>query len=398
MILQYRENPMTAPLSGMKILDFTYLLPGPFGTMMLADLGADIIKVENPESPDIVRLMPPYEDGMSALYAHLNRGKRSLSLNLKKDEAREIVYRLVREYDVVIEQFRPGTMGRLGLGYETLVAINPSVIYCSLTGYGQTGSYADRAGHDINYMALSGVESISGRKETGPALTGIQVADIASGSKNLAIGVMAAYIGRQRTGKGDFIDLSITDGVFSMSVFTTAGYLAGGTEPVRGDFLSGGALYDYYRTSDDGYLSVGPIEQKFFTVFCDCIGCRDIAPTGILNWNNKERVAAAIAAKPLAHWRKVFRQCDACVEPVYSISEAVSSPPLSERDMVVKVATPAGGEARQIGNPIKFGSGHHYAHTGGESLGAHNREILTGLGYGSEEVRRFAEAGIIGTL
>jgi alpha-methylacyl-CoA racemase len=388
---------MPAPLEGMKVLDFTYLLPGPFGTMMLADLGADIIKVENPESPDIVRFMPPHTDGMSALYAHLNRGKRSLSLNLKKAEAREVVFRLVREYDVVIEQFRPGTMERLGLGYAELSKANPRVIYCSLTGYGQTGSYADRAGHDINYMALSGVESISGRRETGPVLSGIQVADIASGSKNLAIGVMAAFIGRQRTGAGDYIDVSITDGVFSMSVFATAGYLAGGKEPVRGDFLSGGALYDYYRTADGGYLSVGPIEQKFFAAFCDCIGCADMAPTGILNWNNKERVATAIAEHPLAHWRAVFRKCDACVEPVNSISEAVSSPPLSERDMIVKVATQAGGEARQIGNPIKFGSGHHYARAGGTTLGAHNREILDGLGYGSEEVRHFFDAGIIGT-
>ena len=246
--------------------------------------------------------------------------------------------------------------------------INPSVIYCSLTGYGQTGSYADRAGHDINYMALSGVESISGRKETGPVLSGIQVADIASGSKNLAIGVMAAYIGRLRTGKGDYIDVSITDGVFSMSVFATAGYLAGGKEPVRGDFLSGGALYDYYRTSDGGYLSVGPIEQKFFAAFCDCIGCADMAPTGILNWNNKERVAQAIAEKPLSHWREVFRECDACVEPVYSISEAVSSPPLSERDMVVPVKTHQGGEVGQIGNPIKFRSGHHCAQVPAASL------------------------------
>ena len=165
---------------------------------------------------------------------------------------------------------------------------------------------------------------------------------------------------------------------------------------MRGDFLSGGALYDYYRTLDGGYLSVGPIEQKFFAAFCDCIGCADMAPTGILNWNNKERVVKAIAEKPLSHWREVFRKCDACVEPVYSIREAVSSPPLSERDMVVRVKTHAGGEARQIGNPIKFGSGHHYAHNGGVALGAHNGEILAGLGFNEDDLRRFSEHGILG--
>ncbi|MBN2159793.1 MAG: CoA transferase [Spirochaetes bacterium] len=387
---------MPKPLEGLKILDFTYLLPGPFGTMILSDMGADIIKVENSESPDIMRLVPPYVDDISAVYAHVNRGKRSLSLNLKKPEAREIIYRLVREYDVVVEQFRPGTMDRLGIGYDRLSEINPSIIYCSLTGYGQTGSFAERAGHDINYMALSGVESISGRRETGPVLTGIQIADIASGSKNLVIGVLSAYIRRLKAGRGDYLDISITDGVFSMSVFTAAGFLAGGNEPARGDLLSGGALYDFYATSDGGYLSVGPVEPKFFSAFCDCIGCADIAQTGILNWSNKERVATIIGEKPLSHWREVFRQCDACVEPVYSMSEAIANPPISERDMIVEVKMRKGTPVRQIGNPIKFRSGHYYAPSGGAALGHHNDEILATLGYGESKIRAFKESGSVG--
>jgi alpha-methylacyl-CoA racemase len=386
---------MTKPLDGLKILDFTYLLPGPYGTMLLADMGADVIKVENSLSPDIMRMMPPYVDDMSAAYSHVNRGKKSLSLNLKKPEAREIIYNLVREYDVVVEQFRPGTMDRLGIGYERLAKINPSIIYCSLTGYGQTGSYAGRAGHDINYMAVSGVESMSGRKETGPVLTGIQVADIASGSKNLVIGVLAAYINRTNTGKGDYIDVSITDGVFSMSVFMTAGYLAGGNEPVRGDLLSGGALYDFYTTADGGYLSVGPVEQKFFSAFCECIGCADIVPTGIINWNHKERVAKIIAEKPLSHWREVFSSCDACVEPVYSVGEAIANPPLADREMIVPVKTHAGKQVRQIGNPIKFKSGHYYATAGGVTLGFHNEEILLNLGFTRDDIKRLKDAGVI---
>lgn len=387
---------MTTPLDGMRILDFTYLLPGPYGTMLLADMGADIIKVENSESPDILRLLPPYINGMGAAYAHVNRGKKSLSLNLKKQEAVEIVHRLVREYDIVIEQFRPGVMERLGLGYEQIKDINPSVIYCSLTGYGQTGSYSQRAGHDINYMAVSGVESFSGRKETGPVHLGIPVADVASGSKNLAIGVLAAYINRLKTGKGDFLDVSITDGVFAMSFVAAAGYLAGGPEPIRDDLLSGGALYDFYVTSDGGYLSVGPVEQKFFAAFCECIGCPDIAATGILNWNNKERVAKVIASKPLSHWRAMFAQCDACVEPVNTVGEAIASPPLAERDMVVEVRTAEGKAVRQIGNPIKFGSGHYHASSAGMTLGYHNDAILKGAGYSNAEVVRFKENGVIG--
>ncbi|HEY9162166.1 MAG TPA: CaiB/BaiF CoA-transferase family protein [Desulfomonilia bacterium] len=386
------------PLSHIKILDFSYLIPGPYGTMILSDLGADIIKVENSENPDIVRLYPPYVDGISAVYAHLNRGKKSLSLNLKKKEAREIIFKLISEYDVVIEQFRPGTMDRLGLGYEALSKINPSLIYCSLSGYGQTGSFSGRAGHDINYMALSGVESISGRRDTGPVLTGIQIADIASGSKNVIIGVLAACINRMNTGKGDYIDVSITDGVFSMSLFTIAGHLAGAVEPQREDFLSGGALYDFYPTSDGKYLSVGPIEEKFFKVFCETIGRPDLIESGILNWNAKECVRNIIAEKPLAYWREKFMACDACVEPVYSVGEAIANPPLSERDMVVEVSTGKGGKVRQIGNPIKFKSGHYYAPACGVTLGYHNHEILTHLGLTEKEIKDLEMINAVGKV
>lgn len=388
---------MADPLSGLKILDFTYLLPGPFGTMMLSDLGAVIIKVENSENPDLMRVVPPYVDDISAAYLHINRGKRSLSLNLKRKEAREIIYKLVPEYDIVIEQFRPGTMDRLGIGYDRLREINPALIYCSLTGYGQTGSYSGRAGHDINYMALSGNESFSGRKNFGPSLSGIQIADIASGSKNVVIGVLSAYISRLTSGRGDFIDISITDGVFSMSVFATAGFLAGGEEPKReGEFLNGGSLYDFYVTADGGYLSVGPVEQKFFKTFCDVIGCPDMAATGIMNFNMKEKIAAVIAGKPLLHWQEKFKDFDACVEPVYSVADAVSNPPLSERDMVVPVATLRGTKVRQVGNPIKFRSGHYYARSGGVPLGQHNHEILMSLGYGQEAIESLEQCGAVG--
>ncbi len=387
---------MTKPLDRMKVLDFTQMLPGPFGTMILADLGADVIKVENTESPDIMRFLPPIVDGVSALHAHINRGKKSLGINLKKPEAKDIIYRLVEQYDVVIEQFRPGVMEKLSIGYKCLKRINPSLIYCALSGYGQTGPYASRAGHDINYMALSGVDSISGRRETGPVLGGIQVADIGSGAKNIVIGVLSAYIARKETGRGDCIDVSITDGVFAMSLFATAGYLSGGPEPRREDILSGGMLYDYYTTSDGGYLSVGPIEQKFFAEFCEGIGCGDIARTGIINSAHKERVASIIASKPLSHWEKVFESRDACVEPVYSISEALSNPPLSERDMVVSVRREEGGTVRQIGNPIKFESGHHYATTAGVALGLHNEGILASAGFGEEEIGRLKECGAVG--
>lgn len=391
---------MNPPLQGMKILDFSYLLPGPFGTMMLADLGADIIKVENPENPDLMRLVPPFVHGISAAYAHINRGKRSLALNLKHEEAREVVYALVREYDIVIEQFRPGVMEKLGLGYERLRGINPALIYCSLTGYGQTGSYAHRAGHDINYMALSGVESFSGRKETGPTLSGIQIADIGSGSKNLCIAVMAAYIRRLRTGEGDYADISITDGVFAMTAFQTSQFLAGGSEPApESDFLNGGSVYDFYRTADDRYLSVGPVEPKFFAGFLQALGMGDVLQKGLLNAEQalemKCEAARRIALKPLSHWMEVFGSVDVCVEPVRTLGEAIASPPLSERSMVVRVRDAHENEYRQAGNGLNFSSGAYVAKVAGCELGVHTDEILRQLDYSEGAISDLRAKGAV---
>ncbi len=391
---------MNPPLAGMKILDFSYLLPGPFATMMLADLGADIIKVENPENPDLMRLIPPFLHGISATYAHINRGKRSLALNLKCDEAREVVYALLREYDIVVEQFRPGVMERLGLGYERLKEINPALIYCSLTGYGQTGTYASRAGHDINYMALAGVESFSGRKETGPAPGGIQVADIGSGSKNLCIAVLAAYIRRLRTGEGEYIDISITDGVFAMTAFQTSQFLAGGNEPsAESEFLNGGSIYDFYRTFDGRYLSVGPVEPKFLTGFLHALEMGNVLEKGLLSAKQmrevKREIARRIAQKPLSHWLEVFASIDVCIEPVRTLGEAINNPPISERSMVVHIRDSHDNEYLQVGNGLTFSSGTYVANMPGCELGTHTDDILRRLGYSDAAISDFRKKGVV---
>ena len=391
---------MTSPLSGLKILDFTYLLPGPYGSMMLADMGADIIKVENRNTPDLTRFMPPMVNGVSALYAHLNRGKRSLSLDLKKKEGADIVRALVREYDIVLEQFRPGVMARLGLGYDDLRKINPAVIYCSLSGYGQTGPYARRAGHDINYCALSGMESYSGRKETGPCPEGIQVADICGGSKNLVIGVLAAYIKRSATGRGNCIDISMADSTFALTVFSAAGFLAGGREPGREtEMFNGGILYDFYETSDGRYLSAGPLEQKFFAEFCGALGVPELAAGGIMSNladpSVKETVAGIIRSKSLAHWEDVFRSRDACSEPVLTLGEACASDLFSRRGMIVSIPDGSGGSFMQVGNPIKFASGDCHAPFAGTAAGSHNDSIVESLGYSSDQVADLKSRGIM---
>ncbi len=388
---------MNKPLQGLKILDFTSLLPGPYATMLLADFGAEIIKVENLLQPDLTRFVPPFHDNISVLNAHLNRGKKSLSLNLKKKEARQIIYSLVNEYDIIVEQFRPGVMTKLGLGYDDLKEINPPIIYCSLTGYGQTGSYAQRAGHDINYMALSGLESFSGRKEEGPSLSGLQIADIAGGAKNLAMAVMAAVIKRMKSGKGDYIDVSITDSTFAMTLFCTAPFLHGGKEPgPEEEILNGGALYDYYETADGRYLAAGPIEPKFFKAFCESAGCPQFSDEGIGNVKVKGEIAKIIKKKTLPQWEKIFCDADSCVEPVLTIAETITRPPLAERNMVVNVKGNDSASFRQIGNPVKFQSVECVAEKAGVERGLHNEEILKQAGFRDKEINFFREHEIIG--
>jgi crotonobetainyl-CoA:carnitine CoA-transferase CaiB-like acyl-CoA transferase len=209
---------------------------------------------------------------MSSASAYLNRGKRSLALNLKHPRAVEVVGRLVSTYDIVVESFRPGVMARLGLGYEALAALNPAVIYCSLSGYGQTGPWRDRAGHDINYLALSGLMSYSGRKEGGPTLTGMQVADLTAGAGNTVTAILAAVIARYRTGEGQYIDIGMADGMVAFTALQGAVYLAGGEEPKREEsHLNGGSLYDFYETGDGGFVAVGCLEPQFFRNFCETL-------------------------------------------------------------------------------------------------------------------------------
>lgn len=266
---------MAGPLSSLKILDFSGLLPGPFGTLLLADMGAEVLRVESPSRPDMVRLMPPFDGGVSACHAFLNRSKRGIAIDLKTPEGVEVVKKLVQEYDIVVEQFRPGVMDRLGVGYEALRAVNPKLIYCAITGYGQTGPFRDRAGHDMNYLAVAGVLGYNGRKETGPGPMAVQVADVAGGSLHAVTGILAAVIHRMQTGVGQMVDISMTDAAFSLHALTGPQALVGGIEPtMEGTQLNGGSFYDCYETSDGRYLSVGGLEPQFFLQFCHAIGRR----------------------------------------------------------------------------------------------------------------------------
>ncbi len=351
---------MAGPLSSLKVLDFSTLLPGPYATMMLADMGAEVLRVEAPDRVDLTKVMPPFDGKFSTAFSYLTRGKQTIQLNLKKPDSVDRVKELVKDYDIVVEQFRPGVMDRLGIGYETLKAINPKLIYCAITGYGQTGPYRDRAGHDINYLAISGVASHCGRADSGPPPMGIQIADVAGGSHHAVMGILAAVIHRQNTGEGKFIDISMTDAAFALNAMAGAAALAGGQHqaPETG-MLNGGTFYDYYRTRDDRWLSVGSLEPQFSARLCDTLGIGDMKSLATSQKPEHQRALKAaikekVGEKTLAEWREIFADVDACVEPVLSIFEASEHRQLHARKMVIEVSRGDVQKQRQIAFPIKF--------------------------------------------
>ncbi len=395
---------MSGPLSSLRILDFTTLLPGPFATMMLADMGASVLRVEAPHRPDMVRAMPPFDGDTAAWHGVLNRSKRSLALDLKKPGATDIIRRLIMDsgYDIVVEQFRPSVMDKLGIGYENLRIDNPALIYCAITGYGQTGPLRDRAGHDINYLSLAGVMSHSGRREGGPILHGVQVADVGGGSLGALVGLLAAVVNRQVSGEGQLVDISMTDMMLAWQAHIISQYLIGHELPRREALpLNGGGFYDFYETSDGRYLSVGSLEPKFWMGFCQGIGRPDLMSHGYdpdpeVIKRLKSELRAAIAARPLAEWMDIFASLDVCVEPVLNMNEVLKHPQIQARRMLVDVPNPKGGKQKQVGTPFRFSrSNPEYKHTG-VKLGAHSIEVLAEIGYSEMEIKEFRDKGFLG--
>jgi crotonobetainyl-CoA:carnitine CoA-transferase CaiB-like acyl-CoA transferase len=392
---------MKGPLSSLKILDFSTLLPGPFASLLLADMGAEVLRIESPSRMDLLRVLPPHDGDVSASHAYLNRNKRCIALDLKQAEAVALVKQLVAEYDIVLEQFRPGVMDKLGVGYEALKAINPRLIYVSITGYGQTGPYKDRAGHDINYLALAGIASYTGRQDRGPLPLGVQLADIAGGSLHGVMGLLAAVIQRQVTGEGQYVDVSMTDCAFSLHGMAGAGYLAAGVEPqMENQVLNGGSFYDYYRTRDGRWFSVGSLEPQFMQQFCTAIGRPELAARGLSPKPEEQRalkreIEIEIEKHDFAEWSRVFAGLDACVEPMLSMTEAVEHPQLKARALVVEVPRAGQAPQRQIACPIKFSAGLPAPRHIGAALGAHTEQVLTELGYSAERIAELKAAKVV---
>ncbi|MCG6578149.1 CoA transferase [Pseudomonas sp. AF32] len=383
---------MHGPLASLKVLDFSTLLPGPFASLLLADMGAEVLRIESPTRPDLLRVLPPHDQGVSASHAYLNRNKRSLALDLKQPAALEIIKRLLGEHDILLEQFRPGVMERLGLGYEALKAINPRLIYVSITGYGQTGPYRERAGHDINYLALTGLSSYTGRADSGPLPLGIQAADIAGGSLHGVIGLLAAVIARQHSGQGQYLDVSMADCAFSLNALAGAGYLACDVLPGReNQMLNGGSFYDYYRTRDGRWMSVGSLEPAFMQALCEALGRPELAVHGLdpaQQYLLKQALQAEFEKRDFAELCKLFAAVDACVEPVLSLEEALAHPQLRARDVVIQVPRGDGSSQAQMACPLKFSEGLPEPRHMGVKLGAHTDQVLGELGFSAERIAR----------
>jgi alpha-methylacyl-CoA racemase len=372
------------PLSGVRVLDLTQLLPGPMCTLHLADMGAEVIKVEPPEYGDPVR---GGKGKFSTMFLMLNRNKRSLEVNLRSEEGLTLLKKLVATADVLVEGFRPGVTERLGIGYQAMATINPKLVYCSITGYGQEGPLSQVAGHDINYQSLTGVLEQTGKAGGPPAQGNLPAADLAGGSMSAATGILAALFDAQRSGKGRFVDIAMADCLMSLNILATTAWQQSGHQQIpRGeDFLSGGlAAYHIYETSDGRHLAVGAVEMKFWTNFCDAIGRVDLYKRGHLpgkaGYQAKAEVAAVIAEYDLAHWTKVFANVDACTTPVLRIDEALKEPNVAARNMVIKSNHPQAGDYLQYACPLKMTDFDNDEPAPAPSLGADNAAILAEFG------------------
>jgi crotonobetainyl-CoA:carnitine CoA-transferase CaiB-like acyl-CoA transferase len=391
------------PLEGIKILDLTRLLPGPYGTMLLADLGAEVIKIEEPERGDYYRWTPPYLNNVSSRHLLLNRNKKSVTLNLKAPEGKSILLKLVElGADVLIEQFRPGVMDRLGVGYEALKKINPRIIYCSLTGYGQNGPYRDLASHDVNYIGLGGVLGLTGPKGGPPVIPGIQIADLVGGGLYSVIGILTALLARQKTGRGQHIDISMFDGVVSLLTDGALAYFADGKPPGPGERRLTGGLpqYQVYQTKEGKYLAVGALEEKFWANLCRLIGrpewAEKIPREGEPRAEEmKKEMAAVFRTRTQKEWLDLLMNEDTCVGPVQSLDEVFADPHVLSRRMLVETEHPKAGRVRQIGVPLKFSETPGEIRGPAPEIGEHTEEILGALGYSAEDAARLRKAGVI---
>lgn len=388
-------------LSGLRILDLTRLLPGPYCTMMLADLGSEVIKIEEPGRGDYMRDFPPKLKKESVFFLSVNRNKKSITLNLKTDRGREIFSELVKGADVVVEGFRPGVMDKLGIGYKNLKRVNPGIIVCSISGYGQDGPFTQRAGHDWNYLSIAGISGFTGTKEGKPIIPGVQVADIGGGALLAAFCILAAIIARDKTGKGQYIDIAMMDGVLAWVCLYAGKYFVNGKNPApAGERLNGQfACYNVYKTKDGRYMSLGALEPQFWSAFCKAVERDDLSKEQYSPGKRAEEVVAEVeiifAEHTREEWIELLKDVDCCCEPVNNFDETFSHPQVLHRNMVAEMEHPVEGKIRVLNFPGKLSETPAEMKLPPPSLGQHTEEIFEELGMTKEKIAELAKEGIV---
>ncbi|MBI2864007.1 MAG: CoA transferase [Chloroflexi bacterium] len=394
---------MTLALEGIRVLDLSWQGPGPYCTMLLGDLGADVIRIQEPAASGRRAAKKPTgkpADERGRAFDPHGRNKRSITLNLKNDAARMIFYELVKTADVVVDGFRPGVSARLAVDYARLKDINPKIVCCSISGFGQTGPYDRLAGHDLNYLSVAGALSMVGRKGGPPVVPQNYVADFGGGGMHAVMGILAALLARQQTGAGQHIDVSLTDCVMSLMSRDFGSYLLTGKVPTRGETSLSGALacYDVYETKDGKYLSIGSLEPWLFAELCKALGREDFVPVqGKPEKQDEMRTffRETFKTRTRDDWFAHLRQFDNCVAPVLAIDEVVQNPHVQARGMIAELDHPTLGKVKQVGVSIKMSDTPGAIRSFAPAQGEHTNAILAGLGYGAGDIQALREQGAI---
>ena len=376
-------------LSGVTVVDLSRLLPGPYCSMILADHGARVIAVEDKRF---------LADGL--FFNLINRNKEHMSLNLKTAEGQEIFYRLIEKADVLLEGFRPGVVDRLGVDYESVRRANPKIIYCSITGYGQNGPFRDRVGHDVNYLSYAGVLDLIGEKDHPPSIPGVQIADIAGGGMNAAIGILLALFARESTGQGQYIDISMTDGMVGFLPAALFFRQLTGQEPKRADGLLSHryACYNTYETADGRYLSIGAVENRFWKQLCDTLAVPEYASLQYDDQRRKEilqYMRDTFKQKTLDDWDSILADLDICWGRIHSAKEVLEDPLFQQRDMVVEIEDQNGKKSKTLGVAVKLSQTPGSIRTPPVNFGESTANILKEFGYSQEQIKDFERNEVI---
>lgn len=365
-------------------------------TMHLADMGADVIKIEDTGAGDYARTLGRVRDGMTEFYRLINRNKRALRLDLKEEAGREVFLNLAKSADVIVEGFRPGVMQKLGVGYESVAAINPRIVYCSITGYGQDGPYAMRAGHDINYIGYAGVLDQLGSEGNPPVVPNFQIADLLGGTLTPLAGMLAALVDARASGKGRYVDVAMADAALAHAVLPLVDLLDRGRPAERGTSMLSGGLpcYNVYATSDGRYMAVGALEPKFWQALCDALECPELKARHFVFGDQaapaKARLASIFGSRTQAHWTDKLAHLDACVSPALTIEEALANEQFRARGMVVDE-----NGAPRVALPVKFSEFEFAIERSAPQPGEHSAEVLQEAGYAATEIESLRARGII---